>query len=167
VVGELVVRGSNVMQGYWGLPEETAAVLRPGRYPWERVLYTGDLFKTDDEGFLYFVARKDDIIKSRGEKVSPREVENVICELPDVREAAVLGVPDPLLGQAIKAVVVLVCQAQLKESDIIAHCAKRLENFMVPKYVEFRDDLPKTNTGKVRRKDLQSSIKPEQETFAG
>lgn len=167
VVGELVVRGSNVMQGYWGLPEETAAVLRPGRYPWERVLYTGDLFKTDDEGFLYFVARKDDIIKSRGEKVSPREVENVICELPDVREAAVLGVPDPLLGQAIKAVVVLVRQAQLKESDIIAHCAKRLENFMVPKYVEFRDDLPKTNTGKVRRKDLQSSIKPEQETFAG
>ncbi len=77
-VGELVVRGSNVMMGYWEMPEETSACLRPGRYPGERVLYTGDLFRTDDEGYLYFVGRKDDIIKSRGEKVSPREIENVM-----------------------------------------------------------------------------------------
>jgi long-chain acyl-CoA synthetase len=105
-VGELVVRGSNVMQGYWNMPEETARVLRPGRYPWEKVLYTGDLFTVDEDGFLYFVSRKDDIIKSRGEKVSPREVEAVISEMPSVQEVAVVGVPDPILGQAIKAVAV-------------------------------------------------------------
>ena len=154
VVGELVVRGSNVMQGYWGLPEETARVLRQGRYPWEKVLYTGDLFKMDEEGYLYFVSRKDDIIKSRGEKVSPREVENVICELPEVLEAAVIGVPDEILGQAIKAVVVKGPDSTLTERDVIAHCARRLETFMAPKYVEFRADLPKTLTGKIKRMAL-------------
>jgi amino acid adenylation domain-containing protein len=154
VVGELVVRGSNVMQGYWGLPDETARALRPGRYPWEKVLYTGDLFKMDDEGYLYFVARKDDIIKSRGEKVSPREVENAICELPEVLAAAVVGVPDAILGEAVKAVVVRRTDSNLTDKDIIGHCARRLENFMVPKYVEFRADLPKTATGKVKRMAL-------------
>ncbi|MDZ7264856.1 MAG: AMP-binding protein, partial [candidate division KSB1 bacterium] len=106
VVGELVVRGSNVMKGYWGLPDETRRVLKPGLYPWEQVLYTGDLFKMDEDGFLYFVARKDDIIKSRGEKVSPKEIESVIYGLPGVAEVAVIGVPDAILGQAIKAIIV-------------------------------------------------------------
>ena len=155
VVGELVVRGSNVMQGYWGLPEETAAVLRPGRYPWEKVLYTGDLFKMDDEGFLYFVSRKDDIIKSRGEKVSPREVESVIVELDGVQEAAVVGIPDEILGQAIKAVVVKAPGADVGQRDVIGHCSRRLESFMVPKVVEFRDALPKTDSGKVKHKALK------------
>jgi len=155
VIGELVVRGSNVMKGYWGLPEETNRVLRPGRYPWEKVLYTGDLFKMDEEGYLYFVARKDDIIKSRGEKVSPREVENVIYELPEVQEVAVVGVPDPVLGEAVKAIVVSADNAALTEKDVIAHCSRRLENFMVPKLVEFRDSLPKTTTGKIRRASLR------------
>ncbi|NIA15175.1 MAG: AMP-binding protein [Nitrospiraceae bacterium] len=153
-VGELVIRGSNVMQGYWELPEATAEVLRPGRYPWEKVLYTGDLFKTDEEGYLYFVSRKDDIIKSRGEKVSPREVENVICEIPQVQQAAVIGIPDEILGQAVKAFVVLTPGAELNQRDIIGHCTRRLESFMVPKVAEFRDDLPKTSSGKVKHKAL-------------
>ncbi len=159
-VGELVVRGSNVMQGYWGLPEETARALRPGRYPWEKVLYTGDLFKMDEEGFLYFVSRQDDVIKSRAEKVSPREVENAICELDRVQEAAVAGVPDEILGQAVKAFVVPVPGSDLTERDVIGHCTRRLESFMVPKYVEFREDLPKTSTGKIKRAALEGPDGP-------
>jgi len=160
VIGELVVRGSNVMQGYWRLPEETSRVLRPGRYPWERVLCTGDLFTMDEEGYLYFVARKDDIIKSRGEKVSPREVENAIYELPEVRDVAVVGVPDPILGEAVKAVVVRADGRNISEKEIIAHCSRRLENFMVPKTVEFRDSLPTTATGKIRRATLRAEAAP-------
>ena len=92
VVGELVVRGSNVMKGYWELPEETEEKLKPGPFPGEKVLYTGDLFRMDEEGYLYFFGRKDDIIKTRGEKVSPKEVEDVLYSLPGIAEAAVIGV---------------------------------------------------------------------------
>jgi amino acid adenylation domain-containing protein len=152
VVGELVVRGAHVMQGYWEDPESTRRALRPGRYPWERVLHTGDLFRADEEGFLYFVGRMDDIIKTRGEKVSPKEVENVLYELPGVREAAVIGVPDPLLGNAIKAI--LATDGSLSEREVIRHCAARLEEFMVPASVEFRDELPKSDNGKISRREL-------------
>ncbi|MCR4405890.1 MAG: AMP-binding protein [Anaerolineae bacterium] len=155
VVGELVVRGAHVMQGYWEKPEETAKVYRPGRYPAERILYTGDLFKMDEDGFLYFVGRKDDIIKSRGEKVAPKEVENVLYALEGVVEAAVIGVPDPILGQAIKAFVVPAKGFALTEREVLQHCAKHLEDFMVPKYVEFRDNLPKTSSGKIKKTGLQ------------
>ncbi len=154
VVGQLVVRGANVMQGYWELPEETARTLRPGRWPWERALYTGDLFRMDEEGYLYFVARGDDIIKTRGEKVSPKEVENVLYEHPDVLEAAVVGVPDATLGEAIKAYVVARPGRTLTAKDVVAHCMRHLEDFMVPKIVEFRDGLPKTTTGKITKKGL-------------
>lgn len=152
--GELVIRGSNVMLGYWDKPEETALRLRPGTLPGERVLYSGDLFRTDEQGWLYFVARRDDIIKSRGEKVSPREVENAIHSMPGVYEVAVVGVADDILGQAVKAYVTLVKGAQLTERDIIRHCQGRLETFMVPKSVEFVAELPKTNTGKIRKTGL-------------
>ena len=155
-VGELVVRGGHVMQGYWRNPEATDKALKPGRYPWERVLHTGDLFRMDDEGFLYFVGRKDDIIKSRGEKVSPKEVENVLYALPGVREAAVVGVPDEVLGRALKALLVVEDGVEITPRDVIAHCAARLEDFMVPRLIEFRDALPKTNTGKIRRAALQA-----------
>jgi acyl-CoA ligase (AMP-forming) (exosortase A-associated) len=155
VVGELVVRGSNVMKGYWELPEETEKVLRPGPLPGEKVLYTGDLFWMDDEGYLYFVSRKDDIIKTRGEKVSPKEVENVLYSMEGVAEVAVIGVPDDILGQAIRAVVVPKNGAELKEKDILQHCKNHLEDFMVPKYVEIRSSLPKTDTGKIRKTSLK------------
>jgi len=156
-VGELVVRGSHVMQGYWGDPEETARRYRPGRYPAERFLYTGDLFRMDTEGFLYFISRKDDIIKSRGEKVAPKEVEGVLYRLPGVVEAAVVGVPDELLGQAIKAFVVCGDDYHLTERDVLRHCAQHLEDFMMPKYVEFRDSLPKTASGKIHKSALENA----------
>jgi amino acid adenylation domain-containing protein len=152
VIGELVIRGAHVMKGYWADEEATARVLKPGPYPWEKVLYTGDLFRTDEAGYLYFVSRKDDIIKTRGEKVSPKEVENVLYELPGIREAAVIGVPDPILGQAVKAIVA--ADDGLTERDIIRHCAARLEDFMVPSSVEFRGQLPKSENGKIARKEL-------------
>jgi len=155
-VGELVVRGSHVMQGYWELPEETARTFRPGRYPGQRLLYTGDLFTMDEEGFLYFVSRKDDIIKSRGEKVSPKEVEDVLHRLEGVIEATVVGVPDPLLGQAIKAYVVSKDGVGLTEKQVLRHCATHLEDFMVPKHVEFCDSLPKTSSGKISRMSLRA-----------
>ena len=153
-VGELVVRGSHVMQGYWNNPEATARCYRPGRYPAERLLYTGDLFRMDEEGFLYFVSRKDDIIKSRGEKVAPKEIESVLYRLPEVLEAAVVGVPDPVLGQAIKAFVVRSNGTHLTAKDVLRHCAQHLEDFMMPKHVEFRDSLPKTSSGKIKKTEL-------------
>jgi long-chain acyl-CoA synthetase len=152
VVGELVIRGAHVMQGYWGNPEATAQALRPGPQPWEKVLHTGDLFRSDDEGFLYFVGRKDDIIKSRGEKVSPKEVEDVIYAMPGVVEAIVIGVPDPILGSAIKAVVAIDPGTCIEAVDVVRHCAQFLEDYMVPKFVEFRPSLPKTDTGKLSRR---------------
>jgi amino acid adenylation domain-containing protein len=153
-IGELVVRGVNVMMGYWNLPEETAMTLKPGSYPGERVLYTGDLFNKDEDGFLYFIARKDDMIKTAGEKVSPKEIENVLYGIDDVLEAGVVGVPDELLGNSIKAVVVLKKDSKLTEKSIILHCSKHLEDFMVPKHVEIREQLPKTSSGKISKKDL-------------
>lgn len=152
--GELVIRGSNVMRGYWEKPEETAKRLRPGPLAGEMLLYSGDLFRTDEEGWLYFVSRRDDIIKSRGEKVSPREVENAIHGLAGVYEVAVIGVPDEVLGQAIKAFVTLTPGTQLTEREVIRHCLAHLESFMAPKYVEFVDALPKTGTGKIKKTGL-------------
>jgi len=153
-VGELVVRGSHVTRGYWELPEETEARFRPGPLPGERVLYTGDLFRMDEDGYLYFVARKDDIIKTRGEKVSPKEVEEVLYALPAVAEAAVMGVSDPVLGEAIRAVLTLRAGTRLTTQEVLRHCRDRLEDFMVPKYVEFRDTLPRTSTGKIAKREL-------------
>jgi acyl-coenzyme A synthetase/AMP-(fatty) acid ligase len=153
--GELVVRGANVMKGYWERPEDTERTYRPGPLPYERVLYTGDLMRMDDEGYYYFVGRKDDIIKSRGEKVSPREVENALHACAGVAEAAVIGVPDALLGQAIKAFVVTKPGASLTAKDVQRHCAAHLEDFMVPKHIEFLAELPKGATGKIDKKSLR------------
>jgi amino acid adenylation domain-containing protein len=154
VIGELVVRGSHVMSGYWDRPEETSQALRPGRFPGERVLYTGDLFRKDNEGYLYFVARKDDIIKTRGQKVSPREIEEVLTSIDGIAEAAVGGVPDPVLHQAIKAVVTLRAGAPLNETDILRRCSQQLDDYMMPKIVEIRPQLPKTPNGKIDKSQL-------------
>ncbi len=156
--GELVVRGSNVMAGYWEAPEATDRVLKPGPVPGERMLYTGDLFRTDDDGYLYFVGRKDDIIKSRGEKVSPREVENALCSHPCVAEAAVIGVPDSILGQAIAAYVALRPECEATERELLRHCAARLEDFMVPKSITLCDALPKTGNQKIDKRALAACV---------
>jgi len=153
-VGELVVRGRHVMRGYWNAPELSAQRFRPGALPGERLCYSGDLFRTDEEGYFYFVSRKDDIIKSRGEKIAPREVENVLYTINGVQDAVVIGVPDPLLGQVVKAFIVAP-GGGLTESDVISHCKARLDEVMVPRQVVFRDELPKTGSGKVRRLDLK------------
>jgi len=156
--GVLHVRGPHVMMGYWNLPEETDRMLVPGRYPGERVLCTHDFFKVDTDGFLYFVGRSDDIIKSRGEKVSPVEVENALASIPGVREAAVIGVPDDLLGQAVRAYVVLDGGVEMDERAFRRACMARLEAFMVPRDVVFVDALPKTDSGKVRKKSLTDAV---------
>jgi long-chain acyl-CoA synthetase len=157
--GELVIRGPHVMQGYWRNEAATAQMLRPGPDPWEKRLHTGDLFRMDEDRFLYFVGRKDDIIKTRGEKVPPKEVEAVLHAHPGIAEAVVAGVTDPVLGQAIAAVVVR-SDAGLTERDIIRHCALHLEDFMVPKLITFRDELPKTDTGKVSRRLAAEILEP-------
>jgi long-chain acyl-CoA synthetase len=152
--GILHVRGPHVMVGYWNRPDLSAQMLKPGRLPGERVLCTHDHFRMDAEGFLYFVGRTDDIIKTRGEKVSPAEVENVIHRIAGVREVAVVGVADELLGQAIRAFVVLDAGVAMSERQIRAECAARLENFMMPRDIVLCTDLPKTATGKVSKKAL-------------
>ena len=148
-IGELVVRGRHVMRGYWEAPEATARRYRPGPLPGERLCYSSDLFRMDEEGFLYFVSRRDDIIKCGGQKVAPKEVENVLHMLPGVL-AAVIGVPDPVLGQAIKAVLVQGA-TPLTEKDVIAHCRAHLEDYMVPRFVEFVASLPMTSSGKISK----------------
>lgn len=156
-VGELVVRGSSLMRGYWQRPEETAKALRPGEIEGERVLYTGDLFRMDEDGDLYFVGRKDDVFKCRGEKVSPREVENVLYELHAVAEAAVIGVPDPIVGMAVKAFVVPRPGVTIDESTILKHCRRRMEPHLQPKIVEICESLPKTDSGKITKTVLRKS----------
>ena len=153
--GELVIRGAHVMKGYWNNPAETEKALKPGSLPNECVLYTGDLFRTDEEGFLYFVGRKDDIIKTRGEKVAPKEVEAVLHEIPEVAEAVVIGLPDPVLGLALHAVIVPAGEEELDERQVLRHCRQRLEDFMVPASIEFRSDLPKTANGKIDRNKIK------------
>ena len=153
-VGEIVVRGATVMRGYWEKPEASARKLRPGPLPGEHVLHTGDYGRLDDDGFLYFVGRMDDIIKSRGEKVAPREVELALMDIPGVAEAAVIGVPDPVLGEAVKAFVVPGRHADLDERTLRRECQKRLEGFMVPKHVALVPELPRTTTGKISKTGL-------------
>lgn len=159
--GILYVRGPHVMMGYWNLPDATEHMLKPGKYPGERVLCTHDHFRYDADGFLYFMGRSDDIIKSRGEKVSPVEVENALASVPGVREAAVIGVPDDLLGQAVRAYVVLHEGVNYSETQFKREAMSRLEGFMVPRDVLFVDDLPKTATGKVRKKSLVEALASE------
>ncbi|MCO5732571.1 acyl--CoA ligase [Rhizobium sp. SSA_523] len=146
--GELLVRGPHVMAGYWEDAVATAkAIVERDGVEWLR---TGDLFRLDESGLLYFISRKDDIIKTRGEKVSPQEVERVLYAIPGIVEAAVEGSPDPLLGQVVKAHVVAAPGVGLTERQIRRHCAESLEDFMVPKLVEFHESLPRTESGKIR-----------------
>jgi acyl-coenzyme A synthetase/AMP-(fatty) acid ligase len=156
VTGELIIRGANVMQGYWKDPKLTAKTYRNDTYPNERMLYSGDYFRTDEQGFLYFLGRKDDMIKSKGERISAKEVENNICGMDGVVEAAVIGVPDEILGQAIKAFIVLAEGVTLTEKQVMKYCTANMETFMVPKYIEFMDNLPKTPNGKIDKKQLKA-----------
>lgn len=153
-IGQLVVRGATVMSGYWEKPEATAKKLRPGPLPGELVLYTGDYCTMDEEGYVTFVGRMDDIIKSRGEKVPPKEVEHALMSVRGVKEAAVIGVDDDVLGQAPKAFVVLEEGASLDESELRRECQLRLESYMVPKWIEIAASLPRSGNGKIDKRAL-------------
>ena len=157
-VGVLHVRGPHLMAGYWRTPDLTAEVFREGPIPGERVYCTRDYFTMDDDGYLYFVDRSDDIIKTRGEKVSSVEVENVIYDIPGVRFAAVIGVPDDVLGQAVRAYVVLEEDATLGTDEIRRACRAKLESLMVPRDVILVEALPHTESGKVRKKSLTEAV---------
>ncbi|MGN7176385.1 long-chain fatty acid--CoA ligase [Paenibacillus sp. FSL R5-0490] len=150
-VGELIVRGPNVMKGYYKLPEETAATIRDG---W---LYTGDLARRDEEGYFYIVDRKKDLILVGGYNVYPREVEEVLYNHREVVEAAVLGVPDPNLGEAVKCYVVT-NNPQLTEELLLAYCAEHLARYKVPSSIEFLEELPKNTTGKILRRALKNQV---------
>ncbi len=147
-IGELVVRGPQVMRGYWRRDDETRQVLRDG---W---LYTGDMARCDADGYFYIEDRKKDMIKSGGENVYPREVEEVLLRHPKVRDAVVVGIPQELRGEFIKAYVVLKEGETAASADLLEHCRKELAKFKVPKRVEFRKELPKTIVGKVLRRVL-------------
>ncbi len=147
-IGELVVKGPNVMKGYHNMPTETANTLRDG---W---LYTGDIARMDEEGFFYIVDRKKELIKPGGYQVWPREVEEVIAMNPKVLEVGVAGIPDPYRGETVKAWVVLKPGETATEEEIKEWCKDKLAKFKVPTHVEFRDELPKTTVGKILRREL-------------
>ncbi len=156
-IGELVVRGPHVMQSYWRRPRATSLALRPDPEgtPGSRRLHSGDLFRLDAEGFLYFVSRRDDMLKIGGELVSPKEVENALFQLEAVAEAVVFGVDDPILGQALAARLVLADGARLHVQQVREHCTTVLEKFMVPRDIEFIASLPRTSTGKTHRRQAR------------
>jgi long-chain acyl-CoA synthetase len=147
--GELCLRGPQVMKGYWNRPEETAQTLRGG---W---LYTGDIARMDEDGYFFLVDRKKDLIICGGYNVYPREVEEVLYQNPKIREACVLGVPDPYRGETVKAFVVLKEGAEAGPEEIIEFSRRNLARFKAPTRVEFRAELPKSNVGKILRKTLR------------
>ena len=153
--GELVLCGPNVMAGYWRRPEETAcAFLEREGHRWLR---TGDIVRMDEEGYFHFYDRSKDLIKCKGYSVFAKDVEEVLYAHPRVKAAGVIGVPDPTLGQRIKAIVVLQADARGKvnEEEIKSYCRERLAEYKVPQIVEFRGELPRTDVGKVSRRELR------------
>ena len=148
-IGELIVSGPQVMKGYWNRPDETERVLRDG---W---LYTGDIAKMDEDGYFYIVDRKKDMIISGGFNIYPREIEEVLYQHPGVKEAAVVGVPHSYRGEVPKAYIVPKEGYTLTEQEIKEHCRKLLAKYKVPKYIEFREELPKTFVGKVLKRKLR------------
>jgi len=156
--GLLHVRGPHVMLGYWKREELSKQMLKPGKLPGEKVLCSNDWFTMDEDGFLYFQGRNDDIIKTRGEKVSPLEVENAIFRHPAVKEAVVMGIPDEMLGEAIVAYVTLYPGSAASEQEILRECKNKLELFMVPSRVIILDQMPKSANGKIDKKELKESV---------
>jgi long-chain acyl-CoA synthetase len=148
--GELVVKGPQVMRAYWNMPEETAQALRDG---W---LYTGDIAYMDEEGYVFIVDRKKDMIIAGGFNIYPRDVDEVLYEHPKIADAVTIGIPDPYRGETVKVFVVVKPGETLTEEEVIAHCRQRLAAYKVPRHVEFRQELPKTIVGKVLRKELRA-----------
>jgi len=147
--GELIIQGPQVMQGYLNQPGETEKTLTDG---W---LHTGDIARMDEEGYFYIVDRKKDMIICGGYNVYPRDIEEVLFEHPLIVEAAAIGVPHPTRGEQVKAFIVLKEGETATEAEIIAYCREKLATYKLPTQIEFRDALPKTNVGKILKKDLR------------
>ena len=148
--GELVVKGPQVMKSYWNMPEETAQALRDG---W---LYTGDIAYMDEDGYVFIVDRKKDMIIAGGFNIYPRDIDEVLYEHPKIADAVTIGIPDTYRGETVKVFVVVKPGETLSEEEVIAHCRQRLARYKVPRHVEFRQELPKTIVGKVLRKELRA-----------
>jgi long-chain acyl-CoA synthetase len=146
--GELIVKGPQVMKGYWRMPEETANTLRDG---W---LYTGDIARMEEDGYLYIVDRKKEVINTSGYKVYPREVEEVLYQHPEVVEVVAVGVPDEYSGETVKVFAVRKAGSAVTEEDLVSYCKENLAPYKVPKILEFRDELPKSAVGKILKRVL-------------
>ena len=153
--GILHIRGPHVMLGYLNKKELSEEMLKEGKLPGEKILCSNDWFKMDEDGFLYFQGRNDDIIKTRGEKVSPVEIENIIYKINGIKEVAVLGVPDVIMGESILVYATLHDNVALTEKDIQRECMMHLEPFMIPKKVIFLPEMPKSTNGKIDKKELK------------
>jgi len=154
-IGELVVRGPQIAKGYWKKPEETKKMfITLDGQTWLR---TGDLARMDEDGYFFFYDRKRDMIKYKGLAVFAREVEEVLKAHPQIKEAGVIGVPDPEVGEKVKAIVVLESDARgkISEEEIMKYCAQQMAHYKCPKIVEFRGEVPKTDVGKVSRRELR------------
>jgi long-chain acyl-CoA synthetase len=148
--GEILVKGPQVMKGYWNKPEETASTLTDG---W---LHTGDIGKMDEEGYFYIVDRKKDMILSGGLNVYPRDIEEVFYENPKVQEAAAIGIPHARRGESVKVFVALKEGETATQEELIEYCTDKMAKFKLPTEIEFRNELPKTNVGKILKKDLRA-----------
>ena len=151
-VGELVVRSESMTMGYWDLPDETASTIKDG---W---LHTGDYAKIDDQGYVYIVDRKNDMIISGGKNIYPREIEEVLYGHDAVADVSVIGVPDEHWGESVKAIVVLKEGASASEQDLINYCKENMASYKKPKTVEFRDELPRSSTGKILKRVLREEF---------
>ncbi len=151
-VGEIITRGPSIMQGYWKQPEATAEVLRDG---W---LYTGDLGTIDDDGFIWMVGRKKDVINSGGLKIYPEEVEGVLYTMPQIKEVAVIGRPDERYGEAVTAIVVIKPGENLTGEEIAVYTKERIASYKKPTLVVFTDALPRNPSGKVKKHELREML---------
>jgi long-chain acyl-CoA synthetase len=148
-IGEICIKGPQVMEGYWQRPKDTADVMLPGGW-----LRTGDIGRMDEDGFVWIEDRKKDMILVSGFNVYPNEIENVVVELDGILEAAAIGIADERSGEVVKIFAVRKDES-VTEQDILDHCRENLTGYKRPKYVEFRDELPKTNVGKILRRELR------------
>lgn len=150
--GEITAKGDNIMLGYWGKEKETLQVLRNGR------LYTGDLATIDEEGYIYILGRRTEMIKSGSHRIAPREIEEIILKHPKIAEGAVIGQPDPILGEAISAFIVIRDGCSCQEKEIMQHCYKNLPVYKMPKTIHFVSSLPKTDSGKIKKEELRKHL---------
>lgn len=157
-IGELVIKGPQVMKGYHNMPTETANTLVKG---W---LYTGDIARVDEDGYFYIVDRKKELIKPGGYQVWPREVEEAIAAHPKVLEVGVAGIPDPYRGETVKAWIVLKPGETLSDEEVKDWCKDKLAKYKIPTHIEYRRELPKTTVGKILRREL---VRQHKETTGG